>query len=356
MSSKSDEVLVTENQGSPGQRLQKAREALGISPKSIADDLYLPRNYILWIEEGDYEKLPSMVFCRGYIRAYAKAVNENGEELIELLDAVYGNHNIKAPLMAVSKIEEQVKVGDPVMKWSSLLFVILLAGAIYWWWQTQYGLNAPFLTSKEPVAVETANGKQLVLPSLDSGIEVETSNSQLVSEPVAVVPTIVVQPTATASQPAAVNTDQAVSVVETQATKVITTGNGIELALNVVDEEAEAQSNSELAELEQVVKTLEPDPVVNTAEEPVEVVAAVEVKLLQMSFSNDCWVTIKNGQGKILFNGIKKSGEQLSLSGETPLKVSIGRVNSISSITYGGSSIDLQSISRKNIANFTLPL
>ena len=47
MSSKSDEVLVTENQGSPGQRLLKAREALGISPKSIADDLYLPRNYIL---------------------------------------------------------------------------------------------------------------------------------------------------------------------------------------------------------------------------------------------------------------------------------------------------------------------
>ncbi len=117
MSSVSDEVLETEDRSSPGSRLQKAREAMGLSQKSLADDLYLPRNYILWIEEGAYEKLPSMVFCRGYIRAYAKVVNENGEELIELLDSVYGNQNIKAPLMPVSKIDEQVKVGDPVITW-----------------------------------------------------------------------------------------------------------------------------------------------------------------------------------------------------------------------------------------------
>jgi len=360
VSSKSDEVLVTEDEGSPGQRLQKAREALGISPKSIADDLFLPRNYILWIEEGAYEKLPSMVFCRGYIRAYAKAVNENGEELIELLDAVYGNHNIKAPLMSVSKIDEQVKVGDPVMKWSSLLFVVLLAGAIFWWWQTQYGLNAPFLTSKEPIAVETVNGNELVLPSLDDATEVETTNSQQVIEPALVpaasVPDVAALTPAVAQTPIVNDNSASVSEAPSQAGEVISNGNGIELVLNVVDEAAEAQNNSELAQLQQAVEALEPEATSSSAPTASEVVATAEVQLLQMGFNNDCWVTIKDATGKTLFNGIKKSGELLSLSGEMPLNVSIGRVNSISKITFAGKPIDLLAVSRNNIANFKLPL
>ncbi|EPJ49616.1 MAG: hypothetical protein OFPI_24050 [Osedax symbiont Rs2] len=368
MSSKSDEVLVTENEGSPGQRLQIAREALGISPKSIADDLFLPRNYILWIEEGAYEKLPSMVFCRGYIRAYAKAVNENGEELIELLDAVYGNHNIKAPLMSVSKIDEQVKVGDPVMKWSSLLFLLLLAGAVFWWWQTQYGLNAPFLTSKEPIAVETVNGNELVLPSLDDAAQVETTNIQLTVQPesapvtnIAEVAEVAVAKPIQIETPPVTGNTQNVIVPVSQAGEVISNGSGIELTLNVVDEEAEALNNSELAALEQAVKTIEPETATSSAAPVVEaavteVTAALSVQILQMGFNDDCWVTIKDATGKTLFNGIKKSGELLSLSGETPLNVSIGRVNSISKITFAGTPIDLQAISRNNIANFRLPL
>ena len=363
MSSKSDEVLVTESEGSPGKRLQIAREALGVSPKSIADDLFLPRNYILWIEEGAYEKLPSMVFCRGYIRAYAKAVNENGEELIELLDAVYGNHNIKAPLMSISKIDEQVKVGDPIMKWSSLLFVLLLAGAIFWWWQTQYGLNAPFLTSKEPIAVETVNGNELVLPSLDDATEVETTNLQLIEQPVPVADVAVI----TAEDPVQIETplvaDDAQSVIAAQPTTadVISNGTGIELTLNLVDEEAEALNILELSDLEQAVKTIEPENSDISVAEPIETAAAAvtatgAVQLLQIGFNNECWVTIKDASGKTLFNGIKKSGELLSLSGETPLNVSIGRVNSISKITYAGIPIDLQAVSRNNIANFRLPL
>ena len=343
MSSVSDEVLETEDRSSPGSRLQKAREAMGLSQKSLADDLYLPRNYILWIEEGAYEKLPSMVFCRGYIRAYAKVVNEDGEELIELLDSIYGNQNIKAPLMPVSKIDEQVKVGDPVMKWSSLLFIIVLGGIIFWWWKTQYGLSTPFTASQEPIAVETANGNELVLPSLDDSEVIETSNDQLVVETPKVNTTdtspIQVQPIA----------NEPVEIVSGSA------GTGIQLSLNVSDNPPVVP---ELSELEKVVDAIEPEK----AETPVaETVAQttpepVDAKLLQVGFNNECWVTIKDAKGKVLFNGIKKSGQQISLSGDLPLRVLIGRVNSVSKITFGGKEVDLSSLSRNNIANFKLPL
>jgi cytoskeleton protein RodZ len=352
VSSQSDEVVTTEDSSSPGSRLHKAREALGISQKTLADDLYLPRNYILWIEEGAYDKLPSMVFCRGYIRAYAKAVNENGEELIELLDNVYGKQNVKAPLMSVSKIDEQVKVGDPVMKWSSLVFVLILCGLVFWWWDKQYGLTAPFLESNDPVAVETVNGDELVLSSLDGSNDVAIATSELSTDQLIEAQTLtdtdtnIEQPVATEIAPI------------TEKIEVVSNGSGIELALNVSEE---AENTAELAELEKVVKALEPEPLsiteqtINTVAEDASPALASN-KLLNIQFSNECWVTIKDTHGKTLFNGIKKSGEQLSLSGDTPLKVSIGRVNSVSSLTFGGVNIDLNKLSRNNIANFDLPL
>jgi len=352
VSSQSDEVVTTEDSSSPGSRLHKAREALGISQKTLADDLYLPRNYILWIEEGAYDKLPSMVFCRGYIRAYAKAVNENGEELIELLDNIYGKQNVKAPLMSISKIDEQVKVGDPVMKWSSLVFVLILCGLVFWWWDKQYGLTAPFLGSSDPVAVETVNGDELVLSSLDESSEAAVISSEPSADKV-IEDNIKTNTDANIEQQAVTE----VAVIDEQ-TEVMSNGSGIELALNVSDE---VESTAELAELEKVVKALEPEPL-STTEQTLNAAteetapASVSIKLLNIQFSNECWVTIKDAHGKTLFNGIKKSGEQLSLSGDTPLKVSIGRVNSVSSLTFGGVNIDLNKLSRNNIANFDLPL
>ena len=349
MSSTSDDVIEIGKNLSPGSRLQSAREALGISQKSLADDLYLPRNYILWIEEGAYEKLPSMVFCKGYIRAYAKAVNENGEELIELLNQGKENLSNKAPLMSVSKIDEQVKVGDPVMKWSTLLFVLVLGAVVFWWWKTQYGLNAPFLASQDPIAVETVDGNELVLPSLDNqNASVETSNAQLSVDPQSMAATSSVSQS---GQVAIVSS----SVVSDQSITV-NNGTGIALQLNVSDEST--QADAQLAQLEQVVKTLEPEPVdtLSASENTDETPVTVDISLLQVSFSNDCWVTIKDARGKTLFNGIKKSGQKISLSGDAPLSLSIGRVNSVSKITYGGKVVDLKALSRNNIANFKLPL
>ena len=349
MSSKSDDIVETEVNHSPGSRLQIAREALGISQKSLADDLYLPRNYILWIEEGAYEKLPSMVFCRGYIRAYAKAVNENGEELIALLDNVYGTASTKSPLKSISKIDEQVKVGDPVMKWSTLLFVLVLGAVIFWWWKTQYGLNSPFLSSQEPIAVETVNGNELVLPALNAQkLTADVSNDEQDIET-----QDSTQVKANDSQ-ASLIAEQADDLVETS--KTVNNGTGIELQLNVSDESV--SNDAQLAELEQMVKTLEPaDVKVESASATLNTTSpSTDIKLLQISFNNECWVTIKDARGKTLFNGIKKSGQNIALSGDAPLSLSIGRVDSVSKITYGGADIDIKSLGRNNIANFTLPL
>ena len=359
MSSKPDEVKATEDNSSPGSRLQIAREALGISQKALADDLYLPRKYILWIEEGAYDKLPSMVFCRGYIRAYAKAVNENGSELIALLDQIYGSPNINAPLLSVSKIDEQVKVGDPIMRWSSLIFVLILCALVFWWWDKQYGLSAPFMDTSGEVSIETVNGDELVLQSLSSDIIVASSSNNLLTQE------LVESPTLSSPAPVEITEVESPPVIEptvAPANEIIRNGTGIALALNITED---ASDSVEMAELEKVVKALEPtpQPVAEVSEIAIETqvpeettVVLADIKLLLIKFNNECWVTIKDARGKTLFNGIKKSGEQLSLSGDTPLNISIGRMDSVSEITFGGTVIDLNALGRNNIANFRLPL
>lgn len=354
MSNETDEIVIREDNGSPGSRLFKAREALGLSPKSVADDLYLPRNYIVWIEEGAYEKLPSMVFCRGYIRSYAKMVGENGEELVALLDSVYGNENIKAPLVSVSKMDQQVKVGDPVMKWSTLLFIIVICGAVFWWWKTQYGLVIPFQSAQqESLAVETADGNELVLPSLDNDLaivgdaysEQNLSVDELVNE--------------VDSEGLAVDllNNNLTDADDSQLSGQVNQGSGIELDLNISTQ----TSVEPLAKLEAMVDSLEPTADQLQAQQsndraPVSTSDGVAAQLLRIKFNNECWITIKNASGKTLFNGIKKSGEQISLAGDQPLKVSIGRVDSVSEITFGGQAVNLSPLTRNNIANFNLPL
>ena len=339
MSSTSDAVIESGNSSSPSRRLKEARETLGITQKALADDLYLPRNYILWIEEGAFEKLPSMVFCRGYIRSYAKLVGENGEELIQLLDSVYGSQNEKAPLLPASKIDQQVKVGDPVMKWSSLLFILILCAAVFWWWKTQFGLSAPFFSSQDSIAVEIADGNELLLPSLNSHTAIETSNDQLVVH------------TPNSAQNLQLSTSvESQAVVINQASS-INNGTGISLSLNLVDEEREA---AQLEQLEKVVQELEPTALEVTSSLLVE--SVIDPELLQMVFNNECWITIKDANGKTIFNGIKKSGQELSLSAIAPLNVSIGRVDSVSNIIYGGQEINLSQLGKNNIANFNLPL
>ncbi len=354
MSIETDEIVIREDNGSPGSRLFKAREALGLSPKSVADDLYLPRNYIVWIEEGAYEKLPSMVFCRGYIRSYAKMVGENGEELVALLDSVYGNENIKAPLVSVSKMDQQVKVGDPVMKWSTLLFIIVICGAVFWWWKTQYGLVIPFQSAQqESLAVETADGNELVLPSLDNDLAII---GDAYSEPNLSVDELVSEVDSEGLAVDLLNSDVTDSD-EPQLSGQVNQGSGIELDLNISSQ----TSVEPLAKLEAMVNSLEPtaDQLLaqqNNDPAPVSNSDGAVAQLLRIKFNNECWITIKNASGKTLFNGIKKSGEQISLAGDQPLKVSIGRVDSVSEITFGGQAVNLSPLTRNNIANFNLPL
>lgn len=66
----------------PGERLQIAREAMGLSREDVAKKLRINTAKIVAIENGDVDSIAAPVFAAGYVRAYARLVTLPADELI----------------------------------------------------------------------------------------------------------------------------------------------------------------------------------------------------------------------------------------------------------------------------------
>ncbi len=67
-----------------GERFRQARESRGLSLAQVAADTRILLQSLIALEEGVYNRLPSDVVTRGFIRNYAQYLDLSSEELIEL--------------------------------------------------------------------------------------------------------------------------------------------------------------------------------------------------------------------------------------------------------------------------------
>jgi flagellar biosynthesis protein FlhG len=58
-----------------GSSLRGIRESMGIDLKQISQKTKINREHLEWLEEERFENLPALVYVRGFIMEYAKAVN-----------------------------------------------------------------------------------------------------------------------------------------------------------------------------------------------------------------------------------------------------------------------------------------
>jgi len=65
-----------------GEILKKRREELGRDLREISDTLKIKHSYLKAIEDGDRDILPAEVYVKGYINAYARALNLDPGSLV----------------------------------------------------------------------------------------------------------------------------------------------------------------------------------------------------------------------------------------------------------------------------------
>ena len=72
-----------------GRYLKNQRDEKGISLKEIALVTNITEQYLNFIEEDDYEKVPEGPFVRGYISSYAKVIGIDAHETLDRFDLLY---------------------------------------------------------------------------------------------------------------------------------------------------------------------------------------------------------------------------------------------------------------------------
>lgn len=331
-----------EVRGFPGHLLREAREERGYSQKEVARDLHLTSKVIDALEESNFDIISSSLFARGYIRSYARHLGLDGQALVAEFDAIYGvpNQN-KKPMAGIHQLGQQSKPGDTWVKLISIIFVIGLVVASVLWWQHQNG--GSMLQRLNNVTLSNT-AADLVVESL--GEDDNSSDMELLAaNPSEVGTTVSDDQTAATEAPV-----QALDVAEIVAVKPVVTAltEAVSVSPEMSDVSDSSALNPEIIAVPAVAQTEE-----STGAADVAALGPNEA-LLMMAFDKDCWVEIKDGNGKMVLSDLYASGSTIEQVVTAPIEILLGRSSGVAQMTFNGEVIDLKPHTRKDIARLTL--
>lgn len=131
-----EDTATTEVKKGPGERLRNERESLGLSISEVATRLYLTNAMVLAIENDDYSMGRSMVFIRGYLRAYAKLLNIPQEEILIPFDSLK-LQDAPAKLSTQEIYQRKVSYIEKLLPWLTGLIAFGLIVLVFMWWSSQ---------------------------------------------------------------------------------------------------------------------------------------------------------------------------------------------------------------------------
>ncbi|MEC6796075.1 cytoskeleton protein RodZ [Photobacterium sp. S4TG1] len=316
MNTENNDSPQPENAARPGDMLRQAREQLGYSQIDIANRLRLRLSVINDIESNCFDSEQISTFTRGYVRSYAKYVGLDDVAVVALLDD-YGHSKPKAQEMqSFSRRTNREAHDSRIMGLTWILAVIFVGVTAVWWWQNSH------LDRDTTPAVEVANVDK-VTPAA------ETTTAEVVTSPAIDASTATATDTTQSITTAPVNSD----TVSTPAviTDVVTTAPEAVAATTVSDE---------IKEPTVVTPTV-------TAEEEA-------APALQLAFAADCWIDIRDANGKRLESGIKTAGQTLDINGKAPFRVRLGAPSAVK-IELKGQPFDLSRYPAGRPITLTLP-
>lgn len=305
---------VAANRVNPGETLRQARESNGWSLAEVALKLNLTSTSLANLEAGAFDKLPGHTFARGYIRAYAKLLGIDQAVLVQEFDQFTGTDAQGSNVHGLGRIEEPTRVSHTILRIVSLLLLIAVVGGGFVWWQDQTSQRNKDLTSNamEHVEVESADGTTQIHP-------LDEPEDQAVVEGQAAP-----QAPATAEQPAP---DAGTAPAAVPAPAVPTAPAAPVAQAPAVPTPAPAT----------------PAPAAPAAPEmspPTTPALIAGNGRVQITFIADCWTQVTDGNGKVLFSGLKRKGDTLDQGGKPPLTLRLGFARG-AQVAYNGQPVDV---------------
>ncbi|MCR9898423.1 cytoskeleton protein RodZ [Vibrio alginolyticus] len=300
-----------------GTLLKNKRESLGMSQKQVADRLRLRISVIEDIENNRFESQQVATFTRGYLRSYAKFVGLDEKVVLTALeqtaDAQPQEQEIE--MQSFSRKTKDEKHNSRIMFLTWVIGLVIIGISAAWWWQNQQ---------------ENSLTKEVT----DSSVEA---------------------PQPTAQELADIDLMTAEELIASTPEEVASTNEGV---AESTEAPVEQGADPLLTETENTtsVDSEEPVAVIEAAEEEQPAPVVPEgMTLLTMKFKADCWIQVKDTNGKTLVSGTHKPGQDVELTGKAPFKVILGAPEGVT-MTFASEPVDLSGYTSGKVARFTLPL
>ena len=315
-----------------GAWLTQVRTGYGAEQRDVAHHLGLNPTIIQSLETDDFARLGAPVFVRGYLSRYARLLNLPEQAVLERYRQQSGiTSQALPPLQVAHPLRRQTRVRD-----LRGLFYLLLVAGIGWIAIQHLGdLDPSRLTALWSGANQ--NGDQPTTPTVTTQTQYPfqpaseatnqpapppTSSSKDTPAPVIAVPPVVAVPPPTPTSNAAPPAPE-----PTPAPSL----PGVQTATAATAPSTPAEENGD-------------GPATDTG-----------AKLL-LEFSNDCWVEVKDAEGKVLISSLKRANSLESLSGPAPFAITLGNAPA-ARLTLDGQPIDktVYVPRRGTVSRFTLP-
>lgn len=303
---------------SPGRTLREARERLGMSLADVAGQLKFATRQIEALEADDYQRLPEMMFVRGFVRNYAKLLELDAQPLLDALPQTrvvpeqVRPASVEVPFHAAPSARQQ----NLIWLGAALLVALVAAGFALWHFATPQQGGAGSALKVQPVEMPVFLPEQA---EIVAGSPVQEAKVLLAP-----------------SLPAAAPAKSSVASVQ-PLTK---------LAKPVMPPiPSSVQAAKPLA---QIAPPQPPKPVI-------EPNAVSSTAVLRLVFDDESWTEIKDKSGKTLSSQVNPRGSELRLDGRAPFTLVIGHAAAVR-VYLRGKQVDLKSYthSTSEVARLTL--
>ena len=295
----------------PGSQLQSARIDRGLSVEDVANRMHLSNSIIHSIEKNDFDAITAPIFVKGYLRAYARIVLLNEDEMIAQYVEAF---SVDDPtLNTTSSMAAELTADDARIKWTTFLviFVLVVLLGIWWWNKNQnradvFSLDA--LQTDTMTQFDAAEGTLLEEVEAVFEITASTTNETFDAQSVDLEP------------------ESAAPVEVAVAAAEASPGDSGSEQLPGEDISQEQILDTEIAEDSGLISRLAP-----TGSDQ-----------LFITVHADSWADIKDSSGHQLVYDLLRAGQEVEITGKAPFAVFLGNGHGIE-LTYNNELVDVTS-------------
>ncbi len=376
-----------EQQTTVGATLAAGREALGITQTEAADVLNLTQGTIVALEADDYDNLPAWVYASGYIRAYARMLGLDADDLVARSSAMR-----QESANAVPKTEEatsaarrrvnKMPIQLTLRQWGYLVFGVLALVVLVSFFDEiprpeEYQRVAQQSLSETPAAASELAAT--VEDDLDEALADDAATVATTTEDTEV------SGTATLDAVAPMAAQETIETTEIVETIDLAPRDSEELEFVLADGADEEETlavaaglDQQLGDPEGLSAAEEPEPTAtnllasSTQESPdLEIANEYQVpyfgedasgarklspegdQQLRFEFAADCWIEIRDSADNLVYADLGRAGEVRRFVGAGPFALKLGFADGVQ-VFFDAQEIDLAPFTRNQMARLEL--